>query len=457
MTAEQVAELGPAFSQFLSGFRKCFPRLPTFAHLGTYCRGLLSDLARKSVEPIALAAGCAVRTLQEFLTDHVWHHDAMLAQMQRRIVAEHLPPPGEPASDELGVVGIVDETSVPKKGNKTPGVQRQYCGASGKIDNCIVTVHLAVKHAAFLAMLDSDLFLPEESWDLDRQRCKEAHIPEDITYRSKWLIALEQIDRATANGVRFDWLTFDEWYGGKPEFLFLLQERGQNYVCEVPKSFMCWPTMPKYNSLQAPFAAKRVDNAAVYGKPFRGQTWRTIQLSRETLPPQTWTVKAAQVYLQRGGRPTDRTYWLIVAKSIDTGEVKYFVSNAPPKTSLLTLLKVAFCRWNVEHAFRLAKTEIGFGHFEGRSWKGLLRHMILCQLVMLFVAEQTTRLRGEKSRAHDGANRPRSQHGLPAVAGASPPSIGYRSRRRRHPLSPSPQPSRRPIPAAVISQANVAL
>jgi SRSO17 transposase len=124
-------------------------------------------------------------SLQEFLTHHVWDHDALLAQTQRRIVTEHLPAPGQTPADELGVVGLIDETSVPKKGNKTPGVQRQYCGARGKIDNCIVTVHLAVKYGAFLAMLDSDLFLPEKSWDLDRQRCKEAHIPDEITYRSK--------------------------------------------------------------------------------------------------------------------------------------------------------------------------------------------------------------------------------------------------------------------------------
>ncbi len=425
MTAEQVAALGPAFTEYLRCFQPCFVTKNTFAHLGTYCRGLLSDLARKSVEPIALAAGCAVRTLQEFLTHHVWDHDAMLAQIQRRIVAEHLPAPGQEDADELGVVGLIDETSVAKKGDKTPGVQRQYCGASGKIDNCIVTVHLAVKHGPFLAMLDSDLFLPEASWDLDRKRCKKAHIPEEITYRSKWLIALEQIKRAVANGVRFDWLTFDEWYGGKPELLFLLEEMGMNYLCEVPKSFMCWPTMPKYNSLQAPFAAKRVENAATYGKPFRAQSWQTVQLARETLPPQTWKIKAAQVHLQRDGRPTDRTYWLIVARNLETGEVKYFLSNAPPKTALKTLLKVAFCRWNVEHAFRLTKTEIGLGHFEGRSWKGLLRHMILCQAVMLFVAEQTTRLRGEKSAADDGANGPRPQHRLPAVAEASAQVAGY--------------------------------
>ena len=421
MTAEQVAGLGPAFAEFLSSFRPCFPRRESFAHLGTYCRGLVSDLPRKSVEPMALAAGTAVRTLQEFLTHHAWDQDGLLARIQRRVVARHLPAPGRRGADELGVVGLVDETSVPKKGDKTPGVQRQYCGAVGKVENCLVTVHLAVKHGRFLAMLDSDLFLPDEAWDRDRPRCKAAHIPEEITYRPKWMIALEQIERAVSNGVRFDWLVFDAGYGGKPEFLFLLEERGLNYVCEVPASFMCWPTPPKYHSLQRPFAAKRVDNAALRGKPFRRQEWRTVRLERQTLPPQAWEVRAAQVLLQRDGRPADRTYWLVVARNQTTSETKYFVSNAPPKTALKTLLKVAFCRWGVEHAFRLAKTEVGFGHFEGRSWKGLLRHMVLCQAVMLFVAEQTTRLRGEKPApdgTDDGADRPRPEHPLPDLAAA---------------------------------------
>jgi SRSO17 transposase len=424
MTAEQVAALGPAFADYLRCFRPCFVTKNTFGHLGTYCRGLLSDLSRKSVEPIALAAGCAVRTLQEFLTHHAWDHDALLAGLQRRIVAEHLPAPGRKAADELGVIGLIDETSVPKKGDKTPGVQRQYCGALGKVENCLVTVHLAVRHGAFLALLDSDLFLPDESWDRDRQRCRAAHVPETIAYRPKWVIALEQIDRAAANGVRFDWLTFDEGYGGKPEFLRLLDGRGMHYVAEVPKSFRCWPTMPRYHSLQRPFAAKRADHAAAHGKPFLRQQWRTVRLDRRTLGPQAWKVKAAQVHLQdEHGRPTDRTYWLVVARNAETGETKYFVSNAPPKTRLLTLLKVAFSRWGVEHAIRLVKSEVGFGHFEGRSWKGLLRHMILCQAVMLFVAEQTTRLRGKKPGARvdldDGTDGAGVEHRLPALAGAS--------------------------------------
>src|SRR5215216_3382038 len=123
MTEQEIAALGPTFAAYLRRFRGCFGQDRTAAHLDTYCRGLLSDLPRKSVEPIALAAGSAVRTLQEFLTHHVWDHDALLARVQRRIVAEHLPAPGRNDADEPGVVGLIDETSVPKKGEKTPGVQ----------------------------------------------------------------------------------------------------------------------------------------------------------------------------------------------------------------------------------------------------------------------------------------------------------------------------------------------
>lgn len=425
MTAEQIAGLAPALQSYLAAFRSYFPRRESFVHFGTYCRGLASDLPRKSVAPMALAAGVAVRTAQEFLTHHAWDHDGLLDELQRRVVERHLPTPGRPAPDELGVIGLIDETGVVKKGDKTPGVQHQYCGAVGKVENCVVSVHLAVRHGAFLAMLDSDLYLPDESWDRDRDRRAAAHIPDAITHRPKWVIALEQLDRAAGNGVRFDWLTFDEGYGGKPEFLRQLDARGLHYMCEVPRSFRCWPTPPKYKSLQAAFAAKRVDNAARHGRPFVTQPWQSVRLARQTCEPQTWKVRSASVRLQdEDGKPTTRTYWLIVAVNLETEETKYFVSNAPAQTKLLVLLKVAFSRWSVEHAFRLAKTEIGFGHYEGRSWKGLLRHMILCQLVLLFLAEQTDRLRGEKPGPHAGADGAGVEPDLPRVAAASASPVG---------------------------------
>jgi SRSO17 transposase len=427
MTEEQVAALGTAFCSFLALFRRFFARAPTFEHLRTYCRGLLSDLPRKSVEPIALSAGCAVRTLQEFLTFHRWDHRALRDQLQRRVAAEHLPAPGVArAKGDLGVIGLIDETSVAKKGDKTPGVQRQHCGASGKIDNCIVTVHLGVRHGDLLALLDSDLFLPEHTWHEDRARCREAHIPDEIVYRPKSQIALEQVRHAIGNGIRFDWLVFDEWYGSKPQFLFDLDGLGQCWVGEVPKNFPCFSTFPRYRSPRAPYTAKRADSICRRGKRFIKQPWRRFSMKRQTLAPQVWEVRAAQVWLKRDGRPTDRTYWLIVARNVHSAEVKYFLSNAPPKTALSRLLKVAFSRWGIEHIFRLAKTEIGFSHFEGRSYRGLLRHMTLCQLVMLFLAEQTTKLRGEKSspvRVDNGADGPGIEHALSPLAGASSPLL----------------------------------
>jgi SRSO17 transposase len=419
MTAEQIASLGPALGTFLGCFKDCFATRNTFAHLGTYCRGLLSDLPRKSVEPIALAAGCAVRTLQEFLASHVWDDPLMRDEIQRRIVRDHLPPPGGGPQDGVGTVGWIDETSVPKKGDKTPGVQRQYCGASGKIDNCIVTVHLACRCGPFAAILDNDLYLPEQTWDTGPEaarRRKDAHIPDHVVYASKWLLALGQIKHAVANGVRFDWLTFDEWYGGKPGFLAALEDHGLLYVTEVPKNLPCFPSLPKYQSLQRPFASKPVENVCKWSKPFKGKPWQPIQLARKTLGPQTWEMRAAQVHLSRDGRPLPRTHWLIVARNPATGEVKYFVSNAPPKTALKTLLKVAFTRAGIEHLFRLTKSEIGFGHYEGRNYQGLMRHMTLCQLVLLFAVEQTDRLRGEKSGGDGGADGAGTEHALPRMA-----------------------------------------
>jgi SRSO17 transposase len=430
MTAEQITGLAPAFRGFLGSFFHCFLTSPTKKHFETYCRGLLSDLPRKSVEPMALAGGTAVRTLQEFLTHHTWDHGRMRDDIQRRVVREHLPAPGCSSDDGLGVVGMIDETSAVKKGDKTPGVQRQHCGASGKLDNCIVTVHLAVSCDKFRTLLDSDLYLPESTWHEDRTRCKAAHIPDTVLYRAKWQIGIEQVKGAMANGVRFDWMTFDEDYGGKPQFLADLDTLGQLYVGEVPPNFMCWPTLPKYQSWQAPFRPKRVDNVVIWGKPFRDQKWKRYSLSRQTCGPQTWEVRAAQVWFQKPSqttqvkcRPTQRAYWLIAARNVATGEKKYFVSNAPPKTPVKKMLKVAFSRWGIEHVFRVEKSEIGFAHYEGRSYRGLMRHMTLCTLTLLFVAEQTTRIREKKSGVggtDDGADSAGVEYALPALAGPSP-------------------------------------
>ena len=296
--------------------------------------------------------------------------------------------------EDPGVIGLIDETSVVKKGTKTPGVQRQYCGTVGKIENGIVTVHLGYSHGDFKALLDSDLFLPK-SWSEDRERCRQADIPDDVVYRPKTDIAVAQVRHALGNGLKFDWITFDEGYGKSPAFLFDLDALGQTWIGEVPKSFRCWPVRPKYHSQRKEFASKEVRNVVRWSPPFVYQSWQAITFQRETVEPIVWDVKTAQVYLVDNGWPTDRTYLLIVAWNRATDEYKYFVSNAPPRTGLDLLLKVAFRRSEFEHLFRVAKDAVGFDHFEGRSYVGLMRHMILCQLVVLFLAEQAARLNAE--------------------------------------------------------------
>src|SRR5215831_6983015 len=214
MTEQEITALGPSFASYLRRYRSSCGQDRTAKHFDTYCRGLLADLPRKSVEPIALAAGTAVRTLQEFLVTARWDHDQARDTLQRHLAGVAGGMPG----DAVGTIGVIDETSCRKWGDHTPGVQRQYLGCVGKIDNGIVTVHIGLAKGTFQALLDADLYLPK-SWAEDRDRCRDAGIPDDVRHRPKWRIAVDQWLRLAESGVSFDWLVFDEGYGSKVPFL----------------------------------------------------------------------------------------------------------------------------------------------------------------------------------------------------------------------------------------------
>lgn len=407
MTPEQIRALGPAFADYLRPFADCCDYPQTFRLLEVYCAGLLADLDRKSAEPIALAAGVAVRTLQEFLRDHRWSFRHARDLLQHQVVATLAQQP----ADDLGTIGIVDETSVVKKGTKTPGVQRQWCGAVGKIENCIVTVHLGVARGRYKALIDAELFLPE-SWDEDRARCQEADIPDALVYHPKWQIALRQLLRAGAVGCALDWVTFDEGYGSKPGFLDGLEELGLAYVGEVPCSLACFTRPP-----HAGDTSHRADDLVRHSPVFHQQPWRAVTLARQTLGPQVWQAKMARVYVRRA----DGTYVarvLLVARNEATAETKYFLCGGR-EADLVTRLRVGFTRYNVEHSFRVSKSELGFGHYEGRSYVGLLRHLTLCLITGAFAAEQAAELRGGKCGGDDGASVPCAEPGVLVVAGAA--------------------------------------
>jgi SRSO17 transposase len=440
MTEQQLEALEPALVEWLEEFLFCCGYTQTFAHLGTYVRGLLSDLPRKSVEPIALKAGTPVRTLQEFLKDHDWDFAAVRQRLQGHAAAllPTLPP------DDLGVVGLIDETSAVKQGTKTPGVGRQYLGCVGKVANGIVTVHLGLCRGTYKALLDFDLYLPKE-WDSDRKRCRQAGIPDEVVYRPKWQIALGQVARAVAEGITLDWLTFDEEYGKCPAFLAELDQRQQRFVGEVPKAFSCTAALKSGQRPDAQVKGRPAEQVVRSASAFRGQSWQLLRLKRRTDQDQLWRVKAAQVWLSGAAGWSARTYWLIWASNDATGEEKFFLSNAPADTPVERLVRVAFRRANVEHAFRLCKSELGFTHFEGRNYVALMRHMSLCLVALAFVAEQTERLRGEKCGGDRRAGLPGPGRTVPRLAAPAAAERRTAVPAEHHRLPPKTQPRRQAL------------
>jgi SRSO17 transposase len=424
MTEQEITALGPAFAAYLRRFRDSFGQDRTAAHFDTYCRGLLSDRPRKSVEPIALEAGTAVRTLQEFLVTARWDHGHARDTLQRHLGAVL----ADLSADRLGTVGVIDETSCRKWGDHTPGVQRQYLGCVGKIDNGIVTVHLAVAKGTFQALLDAELYLPK-GWGEDRPRCRAAGIPDDVRHRPKWRLAVDQWLRLSGNGVSFDWLVFDEGYGSKVPLLRFLNLVGQHFVAEVPVNFTVRD--------QAGGPARRAD-ARLSAADARGG--RRHRLAHQTVRASFWRAATAAVWV------ADWEHTLVVAVNEATAEVKYFLTNAT-SAPLTRVLAVAFRRAVVEHAFRLGKQEAGLMHYEGRDYTGLRRHLILALVVLGFVATHTERLRGEKPAGDGRAGVPGAE---PAVRGGAP-AAAWRRRGPAHQRG-DPVPPAAELPGCQVTQ-----
>jgi SRSO17 transposase len=407
MDAEQIRQLKSKLNRFLRRFDDCFQRKDSRAHLPVYVRGQLSDLPDKSVEPIAVEAGVAPRTLQEFLSLLKWDEGKMRDRVQQIVVAEH--------TDEHAI-GILDETSQAKKGDKTPGVQKQWCGSLGKTENCIVTVHLGYAAGDFHCLLDGDWYLPE-SWAADRERCREAGILDTVTYRPKWPIGLELYDRAVANGVRFEWVTFDEGYGGKPEFLGGRAGRQQRYVGEVPRSFRAWlkpprvvtrpyhrkrrgrgRKVPRLASGSRP--ARRVDELLKRDPALRDQPWQRWRVKDGAKGPMVWECKHVRLYPKDArGLPGEPLHLIVARNVLEPEEIKFFVSNAPAETKVQTLLLVAFRRWRVERCFEDQKGEVGLDPYEGRKYVGLKRHLALTAVSYLFLARVRQEWLGGKTGA----------------------------------------------------------
>lgn len=440
MQVQQIKTMGRELNRFLRQYDDCFGRSEPRGHLRTYIRGQLSDLPRKSVEPIALAAGTPPRTLQRFLSIIEADDERIVNRTQQIVARDHA---------DAWAVGTVDDTGNPKKGTHTAGVQRQWCGNAGKIDNCVVSVHIGYSVGDFHCLLDSDVYLPE-SWASDSARRAEAGVPDDVTYRKKTDIALGQVDRALDNGVRVRAWTFDEGYGRDGDFLDGLNSRGQNYVGEVPSDFTGWVRRPRVLTKARPREARKrgrkrnyprlarqggeagkVKDLASFSPVLRKRAWVRFKIKDGEKGPVVWEAKFAPFYRKQDTGLPGPEHTLIVARNVlNPDEVKYFVSNwiLNAGATREEMLRVAFSRWPIERCFELSKRDIGMDHFEARSWRAIHRHLYISQLSLLFCARVQRRLR-EKNDGQpvpDGGTgatgRQRLDHS-PAPAAAMPNAI----------------------------------
>ena len=392
-----IAGLGKELILFLRLFSGCFGREEPRRLLRIYVQGQLSSLERKSAEPIALEFGVPPRTLQRFLESIQWDEEKMRDQCQEIVAREHADP---------RAIGIIDESGVPKSGDDTVGVQRQWCGRTGKVDNCVVAVHTCYASEVFQCLLDTSLYLPK-SWADDPQRREKAHVPEEVQFRTKPQIAREQIERAVAHAIQVAAWTFDETYGRDLKFLDALDEQHHKYVGEVPANFRGWLRMPqvlqkpaknasrrsrrkKYPRLARKTPACEVQNLVKYTDVFREQPWRRFHVKDSDKGPVVWEVKWSIFYRRRSdGLPSEAGCLIVARNVLKPEDVKYFFAPQVPGEDGVTLewlLWVGFRRWPVEQCFRQGKNELGMDHFEVRGWRCVHRHYYISQLSHLFCA-----------------------------------------------------------------------
>ncbi len=297
-----------------------------------------------------------------------------------------------------GVVAFVtDDTGFAKKGEYSVGVARQYSGTLGRTDSCQVAVRLHLAGVRGSACIAMRLYLPEEEWASDKKRRTAAGVPEEVPFRTKWEMALEQLDPALAAGVRRHLMLAGAGYGDATEFRFGIEQRGLCYVVGVSGVPTFWrpdmtPAVPSAPKVGRPSTRPKADQAPVrlsdFVSEFSAKKFRTLRWCDGGEGRLRGRFYAARVYLAerhtKTMRPALKPIWIVIE---DTGEekrpFKFYFSNLPESTSLKRLLKL---RWRVERDYQELKGEIGLDHFEGRTWRGFHHHATLCAVAHGFLA-----------------------------------------------------------------------
>ncbi len=394
-----------------------------------YLRGLLGPGERKSLQPMAACLGLSGHDqLQHFIASPAWDDGPLwrvLAGQADRLV-------GGP-----GAVLVIDDTALPKKGALSVGVERQYCGQLGKQANCQALVSLTLAGNEVPVPVGLRLFLPER-WTADPARCAAAGVPEaEVVARSKGAIALAELDRLIAAGVRFGLALADAGYGASAAFRRGLDERGLAWAVGIPRNQKVYGAdvrlVPPGGRKRRPVPDQepREAEAVLAELPWRRATWR-----RGTKGPPAARFAATRIRVGDGATWANNRHlpgaevWL-VGELRPGGERKYHLSNLPPRTSLRALAAAIKARWVCEQGHQQLKQELGLGHFEGRSWTGLHRHALMTCVAFAYL--QHLRLAGQGPTGPGKNAAPSSGTATIAEpAGGAPRHHGAAVRRHRH-------------------------
>jgi SRSO17 transposase len=386
MTGEELLQIADELNHYYHEFDDCFTRSEGREMIRLFARGQLGPIERKSLEPIADAEGVTPRALQWFFSRNEWDEEKALQQHQQRVATE------------LGAregIFVIDETSDAKKGQWTAGVAHQYCGESGKLDNCIVSVHTAYVCEDRHTLLDGELFLPQywhpqpDDKSVTEKR-RRAKIPDTIGHQPKTVLAMAQIKRALANGVAGGYVTADELYGGAPWWRTELARLGLIYVVEVPNRIYGWIARRQGE-------ARTLKALSATHRSLRCGQKKYYTTHETDKGPEVWQCRRV-VFIEQAEAAPEGPQSLLMARNVRTGEVKFFLTNAPHTMSTPACLKVAFSRWRVERCFQDCKGELGLNHAEIRTYRGLRRHFILTAINYYFLQTRVYEL-GEK-RTH---------------------------------------------------------
>ena len=330
-----------------------------------YLRGLLSPVERKNGWQLAEQAGEATPDgVQRLLYNYRWDADLIRDDL-RDYVVEHL-------GDADGVL-VVDETGFLKKGGKSVGVQRQYSGTAGRIENCQVGVFLAYAGAKGRTLLDRDLHLPQV-WAQDRERREEAGVPEDAVFRTKPQLAQLMLERAADSGVPFSWFTGDEVYGSDRKLRRWLEREEIPHVMAIKSNEKLWAWTEKGPlQVRADRLASGVEESA----------WVRCSAGNGAKGPRVYDWTAVKI---RPLREPGKGHWLLARRSLaKPGELAYYLCFGPAETTLAELVRVAGTRWAIEECFEEAKGEVGLDQYEVRRWEGWHRHITLAMLAHAYL------------------------------------------------------------------------